>query len=67
VDYFAVYCKETGGVYLVPIGDVAVTSMAALRVEAPRNAQRKHIRPATDYEIGSVDLNTVDCSGSAPL
>ena len=51
VDYFGIYCPETGGVYLVPIEDVAATRRAALRVQPSRNSQRKRIRPAADYEI----------------
>jgi len=30
IDYFAVYCPETGGVYLIPIEDVPSKSSAAL-------------------------------------
>jgi hypothetical protein len=29
IDFFAVYCRETGGVYLVPIGDLPMNSDAA--------------------------------------
>jgi hypothetical protein len=54
IDAFAVYCADTGGVYLVPIGDVGTSSSATLRVSAPRNGQRRRIRFAADYEIGRV-------------
>src|SRR5215211_6957979 len=44
VDAFAVYCPETAGVYLVPIADLSVHVEATLRVDPPRNGQRKRIR-----------------------
>jgi hypothetical protein len=56
VDYFGVHCPETGGVYLIPIGDVPVRHRASLRVSPPRNNQRRHIRHAAGYEIGRVAL-----------
>ena len=52
VDAFAVYCPETAGVYLVPIGDLPVRVEGTLRVDPPRNGQRKRIRFAADYEVG---------------
>ena len=52
IDYFAVYCPETQGVYLVPIGDVATKSKAHLRIAPSRNNQRARVRFAADYEIG---------------
>ena len=54
VDYFAVYCVETSGVYLVPIGELPGTRAAFLRVEPSRNGQRRLIRFAARYEIGRV-------------
>jgi len=54
VDAFAVYCPETAGVYLVPIADLSVHVEAKLRVDPPRNGQRKRIRSAADYEIGRI-------------
>jgi hypothetical protein len=54
VDYFAVYCLETTGVYLVPIAHVPLKSVAYLRVDAPRNNQSKRIRFAADYQIARV-------------
>ena len=51
VDAFAVYCPETAGVYLVPIADLSVHVEAKLRVDPPRNGQRKRIRLAADYEV----------------
>jgi hypothetical protein len=56
VDYFAVYCPETAGVYLIPIEDIPPRRMGALRVEPPRNNQRKGIRFAAHYEIGRVPI-----------
>jgi hypothetical protein len=56
VDYFAVYCPQTCGVYLVPIADVPTRSSAALRVAAARNNQRRFIRYAADYEIAKVSV-----------
>lgn len=58
IDYFAVYCRETRGVYLVPIGDVPGARMASLRVEPARNGQRRHIRLADRYLVGNVELTT---------
>ena len=54
VDRFAVYCRETGGVYLIPI-DALPLDRAYLRVTAPQNGQRKRIRYAKDYEIARVE------------
>ncbi len=56
IDFFAVYCHETQGVYLVPIGDVPTRSHASLRVDPPRNHQRQRIRFAADYEIAKVTV-----------
>ena len=41
VDYFAVYCPETSGIYLLPIDEA-------------RNGQRLRIKYARDYGIGRV-------------
>jgi PD-(D/E)XK endonuclease len=54
VDFFGVFCRETGAVYLVPIEDLNVTRYGSLRVEPARNSQRKFIREAARYEIGNV-------------
>jgi hypothetical protein len=50
VDGFAVYCPETATVYLVPIHDLPTRHDAMLRVDPPRNNQRRRIRLARDYE-----------------
>jgi hypothetical protein len=54
IDAFAIHCPETGGVYLVSIEDLAVEVQGALRVDAPKNNQKRHIRFASDYEIARV-------------
>jgi hypothetical protein len=54
IDFFAVNCRDTAGVYLVPIGEVNTRATAKLRVEPPRNAQRKRIRHAATYEVAKV-------------
>jgi hypothetical protein len=53
VDYFAVYCRETDGVYLIPI-DGLPDEEASLRVTSPLNGQRKRIRLARDYQVAQV-------------
>jgi hypothetical protein len=65
VDFFAVYCTETGAVYLVPIDDLDVDSHASLRVAPCRNNQRKRIRFAADYEIGRVAIEGLRVSSGA--
>jgi hypothetical protein len=60
VDYFAVYCTETGRIYLVPIADVAIGWNARLRVDPPRNNQRRRIRLASAYELGVVELSVTE-------
>jgi PD-(D/E)XK nuclease superfamily protein len=55
VDAFAVYCRATTGVNLVPIEEVP-TRQCWLRVDPPRNNQCKRIRLAADYEIGRVAI-----------
>ncbi|MEO6890748.1 MAG: group I intron-associated PD-(D/E)XK endonuclease [Ktedonobacteraceae bacterium] len=49
-EYFAVYCSETKGVYLVPVDLVGVTQ-AALRLVPTVNNQEKGVRWAKDYEL----------------
>lgn len=62
IDEFAIYCPDTEGVYLIPIEDVLARTNAHLRVEPPRNGQRKRIRYANDYEIACVACS----SGNRP-
>jgi hypothetical protein len=54
IDFFAVYCPETNGVYLIPIEDLPGRRQAWLRVDPPLNQQHKRIRPAARYEIARV-------------
>jgi hypothetical protein len=56
IDFFAVFCPETAGIYLVPIDDVPTASSARLRVEPARNAQVRGVRQAAQYEIGRVTV-----------
>ena len=56
IDYFAVYCPETTGVYLIPIDDARTRATAALRVSPTRNGQQRRIRHAADYEIAKVPV-----------
>ena len=65
VDYFAVYCPETAGVYMVPIGDLPLRAAAHLRIDPPRNNQRKRIRFATDYQIARVTTEGLRASSGA--
>jgi hypothetical protein len=62
VDFIAVHCPETDEVYLIPIDAVPLKRQAALRVEPPRNSQRRRIRPAAKYAIGSVAVRPLDAS-----
>jgi hypothetical protein len=55
VDLFAVHCPETSGVYLIPIADLPTDHRASLRVDPPRNNQRKGIREASKYEIARIE------------
>jgi PD-(D/E)XK endonuclease len=56
VDYFAVYCLETSGIYLVPIDELQLRREGALRISAARNAQCLRIRWADPFEIGGVRI-----------
>lgn len=58
VDYFGVYCRELGRVYLVPIEQLEPRQRASLRVDPPRNNQRRLIRFADGYELGRVTTLT---------
>jgi hypothetical protein len=62
VDAFGVYCRETNAIYLVPINEVG-SHQASLRVDPPRNAQRKKIRMAAHYEIGRIPTPTAGLRG----
>jgi hypothetical protein len=56
VDFFAVYCPETGGVYLVPVADVPLGHSGSLRINPTRNGQKRRIRMADDYEVTNISL-----------
>jgi len=56
VDDFAVFCRELGSVYLIPIGDLEPRRAASLRVDPPQNGQHKHVRPAARYEIARFEV-----------
>ena len=51
IDYFAVYCPETGGVYLVPIADLDNPPPGcSLRVADHRNGQSRQYPIGGDYD-----------------
>ncbi len=50
IDYFAIYCSNTKGMYLVPIDHVGVAN-ARLRLIPTENKQEKKVRWAKDYEL----------------
>ncbi len=50
IDYFAVYCPQNNGYYLIPV-DHAPSNRCHMRVEPPKNNQMKNIRWARDYEL----------------
>jgi hypothetical protein len=58
IDFFGVYCPETGGVYLVPIADAPVRRQGALRIAPPRNGQSRKIRLAATYELANFGPET---------
>ena len=64
VDYFAVYCRDTAGVYLVPIEDIQTKCEGALRVDPPRNGQTRRIRNASDYLLHAIEIGKAN---EAPL
>jgi hypothetical protein len=65
IDFFAIYCAETTGIYLVPIGQLPLKREGALRVDPPRNNQFQRIRLAADYEIGRVAIEGLRASSGA--
>jgi hypothetical protein len=66
VDFFAVYCSDSGLVYLVPISDVPLKRQARLRIDPPRNGQRRFIRFGAQYEVGQVLKAEPGASSGAP-
>jgi hypothetical protein len=65
VDHFAVYCPERTAAYLIPIADLPLKRQAHLRVDPPRNNQRRGIRFAADYEIERVAIGGLRASSGA--
>jgi hypothetical protein len=49
-DVFLVYCRETRGIYAVPIDDVTA-AVGCLRVAPTANGQAKRIRWASQYAL----------------
>lgn len=50
IEYFGVYCPDNDKCYLVPIEE-APSRLCILRIEPPRNNQKRKIRLAADFEI----------------
>lgn len=65
VDCFAVYCRATSGVYLIPIGHLPKRSEASLRVEPARNGQRARIRRAQDFQIAEIVCSSAMATATA--
>jgi hypothetical protein len=65
IDYFAVYCAATSGVYLIPIAHASLRRSGSLRVDTPRNSQRRGVRFAADYEIGTIASSRLRASSGA--
>ncbi len=51
VDAFGVYCPTLGRAFLIPIEDVPVSQLAAIRLQPPGNGQTAKIRWAQQYEL----------------
>ncbi|HTE60240.1 MAG TPA: group I intron-associated PD-(D/E)XK endonuclease [Solirubrobacteraceae bacterium] len=54
VEYFAVYCPATLGIYMVPC-DTTTRGHTTLRLEPAANNQSKGIRWAADHELSRFD------------
>jgi hypothetical protein len=50
IDLFIVHCRETGGIYVIPIAE-ATRTQGTLRVDPTANGQDKRVRWARDYEL----------------
>jgi hypothetical protein len=57
-DLFGVYCPQNQKVYLIPVKGVG-KRMCFLRIDPTKNNQKKNIRWARDYEIGTVSSNLI--------
>lgn len=60
IDFIAVYCPETDKCYYVHIKNFSNSSEILLRVNKPKNNQKKGVRMADDYLelVDSVETNT---------
>ena len=67
IDAFAIYCRETSSVYLIPIEAAQIRNNGSLRVEPPRNNQRSGVRFAADYLIATVAVSRPAAATSAAL
>jgi len=56
IDDFAVFCPQLGSVYLIPIEDVPTRNVGIIRVDPPRNGQRKGVRLAAAYEVARLEI-----------
>jgi hypothetical protein len=65
IDYFGVYCPQTGGAYLVPVEDAQVRKAGSLRVTPAKNRQRRKIRLAADYLIAEVAIKATAEPGAS--
>ena len=65
IDYFAIYCPETAGVYLVSLQKARLRTQGSLRVESPRNCQRERIRLASDFQIGEISIRSTARPGAS--
>ena len=59
IDYFGVFVPELNKCYLVPVELSSYTAMF-LRLEPPKNNQKKNVNWATGYEIGALTGKTND-------
>lgn len=50
IEYFAVFCPDSGKTYLVPVSDVG-KKVASLRLAPTRNGQALDVRMAAGYEV----------------
>jgi hypothetical protein len=50
-DFIAVHCPQPDQVFMVPVDDDCPSYLGLLRLDPPRNNQRRRIRFAADYEF----------------
>ena len=65
VDFYGIQCPDNGGVYLVPAAELTNHFEARLRIERPKNFQRRRIRYAASYEIARLELPTAGLAARA--